>query len=307
MKLKNMSKIALITGSRGFVGPYLKRELEDGGYNVFGIGYENLKNKNYYCVDITDKDLLRTTIESIKPNYVFHLAGVSSQSLASVNPERTYDVNVEGTRNLLEVLSSLRDTKVLIVSSSHVYGKPNNLPVRENHPLNGESAYAQSRIKQETLVKSFSNKINTIVVRSFNHTGPAQNDAFVIPKIISQIVDIKNGKREFLEIGDINIKRDILDVRDVVRAYVMLLEQDKFGVVVNVCRGKSISLNDVIQYGKKFSGLKDIDIRVNPEFVRQDDVIDIYGDNGQLKKLIDWSPLINYEKMIEDIYNYWDI
>ncbi|MDP2684211.1 MAG: GDP-mannose 4,6-dehydratase [bacterium] len=301
-----MNKVALITGSEGFVGPYLKRELEDYGYNVFGIGCEESKKENYYCADITDKNLLKTIIESIRPKYVFHLAGISSQTLATNNPEKTYDLNIEGTRNLLDVLSPMRDVRTLIVSSSHVYGRPEYLPVDERHLLNGKSAYAESRIKQEKLVQSYMDKMKIIISRSFNHTGPAQNDAFIIPKIMSQIVEVKNGKRDFLELGDINVKRDILDVRDVVKAYVLLLEQNKFGETYNVCRGKSISLHEVIEYGKRFAGLKELDVRVNPAFIGEDDIIDIYGDNSHLREFINWRPLIDYESMLRDIFNYWD-
>lgn len=306
MKLKIMNKTALITGSNGFVGQYLSKELIGRGYKVFGVGCEKKENKNYYCADITNKDLLESVVESTKPGYVFHLAGISSTGLANSDPKRTYDVNVGGTRNLLDILLKYPDTKVLIVSSSHVYGRPQSVPVKESNPLNGKGVYAESRIKQEALVEGYIDKMNIVITRSFNHTGPAQNDTFVIPKIMSQIVQIKKGKADSIELGDINVKRDISDVRDVVKAYVMLLEQENFGRTVNVCRGESISLKDVIGCGKKFAELEEVEVKVNPEFVREDNVVDIYGDNSELKKLIDWKSTISYEAMLQDIFNYWN-
>ena len=301
-----MNKTALITGSQGFVGSYLKRELKKNGYSVFGIGYKNTGDENYSCVDITDKKLLQTTIEAIKPKYVFDLAGVSSPWFAEKNPELTYNVNVEGTRNLLDVLLSVPGVKVLVVSSGYVYGRPDLLPIKEDHPLNGEGVYAESRIKQEGLVKSYEKKMDIVVARSFNHTGPVQNDSFVVPKIISQVIEIKKGSRDFLELGNVDIRRDILDVRDVVRAYVMLLDQEKFGITCNVCRGRSISLKEVVEYGKVFAGLGKIEIKANPEFIHKDEVLDFCGDNGYLRDLIDWGPQVDYEIMLRGIFNYWD-
>lgn len=301
-----MKNTALITGSMGFVGPYLKRELEDYGYEVFGLGCEKSKEDNYYCTDINDKDLLRSTMDAIKPNFVFHLAGVSSAQLAKKDPEVAYELNIKETESLLDVLSFRKDVKVLIASSSHVYGRPEKLPVSENHPLNGTGPYAESRIKQEEVARKYMPNVPIVIARSFNHTGPYQYDVFVIPKIISQIVEIKKGKRKHLELGDTYVKRDILDVRDVVRAYVLLLEQSRFGITCNVCRGESISLNEVIEYGKQLAGLKEMELLVNPEFVNEDDVRDIHGDNTYLKSLIDWKPTITYKEMIRDIFNYWD-
>lgn len=298
-------KKALITGSCGFVGPYLKKELEQNGYTVYGVDHQKLDESNYHCVDITDKDQIKKVIEAIKPLYVYHLAGISSPSFAEENPDLTYNVNVKGTENIFNILKENKKIKILVVNSSLVYGKPEHLPIKESHPLGGKGVYADSRKKQEKLVQNYQGKVNYVVARSFNHTGAMQPEIFVIPKIVKQIVEIKKGKREMLELGNIDVKRDISDVRDVVRAYRMLLEQDKFGVICNVCRGESIKLREVVYYIKDLAGLDDIKINSDKEVIN-DEIFDICGDNSYLKNLIDWKSKITYKKMLKDIYKFWD-
>lgn len=298
-------KKALITGSHGFVGPYLKKELEQNGYVVYGVDCQKIDENNYYCADITDKDQIKKVIEKIKPEYIFHLAGVSSSSLAEENPDLTYNVNVKGTENIFNIIKENKKIKILVVNSSLVYGKPEHLPIKENHSLNGTGVYAKSRIDQEKSVQDYKGKVNYIIARSFNHTGSMQPDTFVIPKIVKQIIEIKKGKREILELGNIDVKRDISDVHDVVRTYRMLLEQGEFGIICNVCRGEYIRLREVVHYVKDLAKLEDVKINLDKE-ITTDEVFDIRGDNGYLKSLIDWKPKITYKKMLKDIYKYLD-
>lgn len=299
-------KRALITGINGFVGPYLKSELEKNGYEVFGFGSEESNQDDYSQVDIRDSDAVKKIVAEVNPTHVFHLAGISAPPFAEKHPELAHDVNVLGTRNLLEALLILvHAPRVLIVSSAHVYGKPESLPLGEDHPMSGVGVYTRTRIEQEKVVNEYFDKLPIVVTRSFNHTGPGRPDTFVIAKIIKHITEIKSGARDHLELGNTDIKRDISDVRDVVRAYRLLLEQDKFGIIVNVCRGESIALKKVIEYGRVLAELDDLDVRTNPDFVRKNDVEDMYGDSAYLKSLVDWQPEIGCEQMIKDIYMYW--
>ena len=302
---KYYMKKALITGSRGFVGPYLKAELKQNGYVVYETDCARIEEDNYYYADITDKNKIKNVIEKVQPEYVYHLAGISSPALAEEKPELTHNVNVKGTENVFDAVKGDKKIKILAVGSSFVYGRPESLPIKEDHPLNGKGVYARSRMEQEKLVQNFKGKINYVIVRSFNHTGPGQSDIFVIPKIVKQIVEIKKSRRTFLELGNIEVKRDILDVRDVVRAYRLLLEQNKFGVICNVCRGESIGIKEVIDYINSFVGLEKVKV-VGDSGMATDDVLDIWGDNGYLKTLIDWKPEIDYKNMLKDIYKYWD-
>ncbi len=301
-----MSKKAIITGAQGFVAPYLKKELEGDGYEVFGIGRGDSNEKNYYQCDIRQIDNLQSIFDKLKPTHIFHLAGISSLGECEQNPQVARDINVGGTENILRAASNLESVpKILVAGSVHVYGRPEYLPIDEKHPLYGVGVYSETRINQEELCDKYKEKVPIIVTRSFNHTGPGRPETFVMSKIIKQIAEIGQGKRDYLELGNTEVKRDLSDVRDFVLAYRLLLEQDKFGIKVNVCSGKSISLKEVIEFGKKLANLKDVEVRVNPRFVRKNDVMDLYGDTSYLQSLIDWQPKISHEQTFADMYKYW--
>ncbi len=296
-------KKVLITGANGFVGKYLEKELSDYGYDVIGL---DILGSVDYAVDITDEDAVRQAIKKIQPHFIFHLAGFSSPYEAEKNSELARSINVGGTRSILEAALLLQDKpKILVVSSAYVYGIPQYIPIDEKHSLAGVGVYAESRKEQEKLIETYNDKLSIIVTRSFNHTGAGQKENFVIPKIMKQIVEIDKGSKKDLSMGNINISRDITDVRDVVRAYRLLLEQKKDGIICNVCRGESISLKEVIGYGKVFSGLKKIDIHTDLDFIHKNEILDIYGDNSYVKDLIDWEPKFSYKDMLNDIYTYW--
>lgn len=300
-------KRVLITGSTGFVGPYLAAELKEFGYVVFGLDRVGIANEFHYIANISDATAVASVVHTIRPQYIFHLAGVSNPRFAEEHPEFAREVNVKGTNNILQAAADLREpASTLIVSSSHVYGAPEYLPIDERHPLKGDSAYAESRREQEQLALTFHGKVPVIISRSFNHTGPGQPDTFVIPKIMKQIVEVKKGKREQLELGSIEIKRDISDVRDVVRAYRLLLEQDQFGLTVNVCRGASIALKEVIECGTVLAQLETVSIKQDETYFRSEEPADIYGSHALLDKYIDWKIEYSYERMLIDLYAYWD-
>ncbi len=299
-------KKALVTGIHGFVAPHMVHELEEKGYEVFVTGRKKDTRKNYFVMDVTDSNQVREVFEKIKPDFVFHLAAVGIPGAAQKDEENARAVTVTGAKNiLLTALDSQVKPKVLLASSSTVYGAPEYLPIDEDHPLNGKNVYAKVRIEMEEMAKEYFEKLDIIIVRSFNHTGVGQTDSFVVSKIIKQICEIKLGKRDFLEMGNTEIKRDILDVRDVVKAYRMLLEEAKFGQIINVCRGVSISLKDIIESGRVLAQLEAVEVRVNPDFVRPNDVLDLYGDNSRLKETVNWQAEISYNDMIKEIYKSW--
>lgn len=299
---------ALITGINGFVGPYLKDELEKNYYQVFGLDNTEgqMRKGRFFLVNIANKSEVEKVVGSLSPDLIFHLAGFSSPFLAEKNPELVEQINVGGTKNLLDVACKIsKPPKILIVSSSHVYGDPKYLPVDEKHPLLGKGAYAKSRIKQEELVLSYREKLPFVIARSFNHTGPRQSEDFVVPNIIKQVIEVAVGRRQFFKFGDLNVKRDISDVRDVVAAYRMLLGQDKIGLVCNVCRGQSIALKNIVENVKVLARLHGVDIMEDAGLVRSGEPVDMYGDNSFLKSLTGWKIQRDYEQMINDIFLYW--
>ncbi len=302
-----MSKRALITGINGFVGPYMKKELKRHGYDVVGLGKgEGRVEGPYHAVDITDELAVSSTLNDIQPDVIVHLAGISSPPFAEKHPALTYAVNVGGTKNVLDAALSLSvPPTVLIVSSNQVYGNPKKIPVDEAYPLEGMGVYAQSRIEQEQLVASYTDRLPIVMTRSFNHTGPGQTDTFVVAKILKQVIEVHRGIRSHLEMGDPTVRRDITDVRDVVRAYRLLIQRPASGETYNVCHGSSIALNDIIALGSSCVGRVSVPIVVNPAFVRRGDPSDIYGSFEKIRNATGWEPMIPYEQMIRDIVAFW--
>lgn len=298
---------ALITGVNGFVGKYLKIHLEENGYVVFGLSQENSNGENWILkCDIRNRQQVFSFIKDNQFDYVFHLAGISPLLLDKSNPALPYEVNVNGTINLLDALSIYSpNSKILIVSSSHVYGDPQYLPIDEKHPLLGVGDYAASRIMQEKESLPYKDRLKLVIVRSFNHTGPNQSDVYIVPKIVSGIVKIGRGVQKNLELGNLNVRREFTDVRDVVRAYRLLLEQENFGIVCNMCRGESVSLQEIINYIKIKSHLASLEVKVVNKFIRPNEPVEIRGDNRLLNKLISWGPLISYYQMLDDIYEFY--
>jgi GDP-4-dehydro-6-deoxy-D-mannose reductase len=261
-----MKNIALITGVNGFVGPYLRKELESDEYDVYGFDL-NAGNKVFRC-DITDFNSVFSVIKELKPDVIFHLAAFSSVGKSFEDPKKCFDVNVLGTKNLLDaVMKCGIRPKILIVSSSEIYGVPVYLPIDEVHPLNPVSPYGMSRLEQERLCKNYDLPI--IIVRSFNHTGENQPETFVIPSFKKQVMDAKEG--DTIYVGDIDVVRDFSDVKDVVKAYVALVEKGVIGEVYNVGSGNRYLLRDILYAFIKKSG-KNLKIETDPSKYRKAEI-----------------------------------
>ena len=286
---------ALITGINGFVGPHLKAELEKNNYEVFGsdIHKRSEDAKNIFICDITNYAEVLKVINQVKPDCIFHLAGFSSVAKSFQQPELCHKINVEGTRNLLKAIveAELR-SKVLIVSSAQVYGRPKYLPIDEKHPIDQSSPYAKSRIDQENLCKEFDLPI--IIARSFNHTGPGQPDTFAIPSFKKQVKETPDGG--VIKAGNIEVVRDFSDVRDVVRAYRVLIEKGKEGEIYNVGSGKGLSIKEVIETFMNREK-KNLKIEIDPNRTRDQEIPALICDNSKISKL---------GVKIRDIFSYPD-
>lgn len=280
VKSSNKKK-ALITGINGFVGPYLKKELEHHDYEVFGIDLKGDDKKVFSC-DITDPDSVYNTISKVEPDFIFHLAGFSSVGKSFQQPELCKKINVDGTRNLLDavVKAGLMRSRILIVSSAEVYGKAEKIPIDENHPLNPLSPYGKSRVEQEKVASGFDLPI--IIARSFNHTGPDQPDTFVIPSFRKQIKEANDG--DTIHVGNLEVVRDFSDVRDVVKAYRILLEKGKDKEIYNVGSGEEYKLKDILDRFIKQSG-KNLKVEIDPKRYRKADIPVLVCDNSRLNKL----------------------
>lgn len=301
---------SLITGVSGFVGPYLANHLVENGHKVYGIERSDKKvaNCKIYVADILDEKKVFNAINEVKPDYIFHLAGQSSVEVSWKEPRLTMDINVNGTKNLLNsVIKAKINPKIVVVSSSEIYGNPKKLPLKEDHPLEPISPYGESRLKQEELVQEFvkTHDMSIVLARSFPHTGPGQIPKFVCPAFAEQIVKIERGKSEaVIKVGNLENERDFSDVRDIVRAYLLMAEKCRNGEAYNVCYGKAWKIKKILDYLLSMSSIKP-EIILDPEKLRKTDMPKVLGDHSKITKESGWKPEIRFEETLKDILEYW--
>ncbi len=277
----------LLTGAEGFTGRVMSAFLKSQGMSVFSLQS-----------DLTQKEALHEELAQYRPDWVIHLAALSF--VGDTNLEAFYRVNVIGTLNLLETLDQLGHTpsRILIASSANIYGVP-PVPVVDEHvlpaPLNH---YACSKLAMEYMVRPWFQRFSIVITRPFNYTGLGQDTRFLIPKIVDHFA---RGAKE-IELGNIDVSRDFSDVRDVVKAYVKLLASPVSGDVVNICSGHVYSLREIIQMMTHIAGYT-IDIRVNPAFVRANDIPVLGGDPSRLKEMTGFVPEISMEETLTQMYS----
>jgi len=279
---------ALITGIKGFTGRYLAQELSRAGYQVFGTTHgTETQNQGHYAVDLCDKQALRVAIQEIQPDVVAHLAAISSVVHGDV--DEIYRVNIVGTRNLLESLAALdkKPRAVLIASSANIYGNSVSEVLAENEPAMPANDYAVSKLAMEHVARLWMDKLPIIVTRPFNYTGVGQTENFLLPKIINHY----RRQASEIELGNLDVARDFSDVRNVAVAYARLLEKAPAGETFNICSGTAYSLREVLQMASELAGYE-IKVRVNPAFVRANDVHKLMGNGGRLQACIGDLPQI---------------
>ncbi|WP_233446458.1 GDP-mannose 4,6-dehydratase [Paraburkholderia terrae] len=269
----------LITGAHGFTGAYVREELVSAGYQVTGTCIGGLPREGEVRLDITSMDDCRHVIETVRPDFIVHLAAISF--VAHEVPLDMYQVNVLGTLNLLQACADVghRPDKILIVSSANVYGNAGGVidesitPAPVNH-------YAASKLAMENLVRTWFDRLPIVMVRPFNYTGRGQAARFLIPKIVWHFVN----RRPVIELGNLDVARDFSDVRTVAKLYRSLLESDAQSEVVNICSGKPYTLEEVIDMVREASG-HNLDVQVNPAFVRENEVKTLVGSPDKLRQL----------------------
>lgn len=273
---------ALITGLRGFTGDYLARELEAQGYEIYGTAFgDEESGERVFHVDMCDRAALQNVVEQVEPDVVAHLAAISF--VAHGNVEDIYRINIMGTRNLLEALSSLRRKPhcVLVASSANVYGNSQEGVIAETQAPLPANDYAISKLAMEHVARLWMDKLPIVITRPFNYSGVGQADKFLIPKIIHHF----KNKIKVIELGNIDVARDFNDVRFVAKAYAQLLQTAPKGEIYNICSGTSYTLREVIALAEKLSGYK-ITVKVNPAFVRANEVRILQGDGSKLAAIL---------------------
>ena len=313
------NKKILITGFSGFVGRHFLQYLieRDECFDVCGLditnpgfGFSSDSNKvtvEFHKVNLLDKSALRTILQSFHPEYILHLASFSSVAFSWNYPEESFVNNTNIFLNLTSILKELDfSCRVLSVGSSEEYGNisKNQLPLCENNLLRPVSPYAVARVSQEMLSKVFVDgfHMDIVMTRSFNHIGCWQDERFVVPSFIRRILSIKDSgeKSGYIETGDISLVRDFVDVRDVVRAYYMLLMNGTSGEIYNICSGKGIALEEIIRLLSEMIGVE-VKTKTNPQYVRPDDNAVIIGSYEKIEKEIGWKPTISLEESLRDM------
>jgi nucleoside-diphosphate-sugar epimerase len=266
----------LATGLEGFTGQYLQTELEAHGHIVIGLQ-----------ADLTKSKAVAAEVTTIQPEAVIHLAGVAFVGHGDANA--FYQVNLMGTRNLLAALAHhVPDVRaVLLASSANVYGNRSEGTLSEDATPDPANDYAVSKLAMEHMAQLWMDRLPVFIVRPFNYTGVGQEDRFLIPKIVAHF----RQRKKVVELGNLDVSRDFGDVRSVSEAYRKLIEVCPAGKIINVCSGCAHSLREVIALCEEITGHQ-IQIDVNPEFVRANEVRVLLGNNGRLNQLIDgWKPI----------------
>jgi len=302
---------AFITGISGFVGKHLADFLISKHIEVFGIdiadGFERNSKVHYSKADIFDSKALTDLLSNINPDYIFHLAGYSSVKKSFEQPELCKKINVLGSKSLFDaVLASGIQPKILIISSADIYGIPKKLPLVETHELHPVSPYAESRKEQEELCRYYYDTYNLhiIIARSFPHIGPGQQPIFVVSDFAKQIAEIENGKEPVIRVGNLKARRDFIDVRDVVKAYLLGVEKGKTGEIYNICSGTSYSIKEILDMLLSLTTVK-IKVKQDLQRVRQNDIPDLRGDNSKFFQQTGWSPRIALKTTLVDVLTYW--
>jgi nucleoside-diphosphate-sugar epimerase len=264
----------LVTGLRSFTGPYLARALQAAGHEVHGAD-------EAAGFDLRQPASLESALAAIQPEYVVHLAALSSVTHA--NAAELYAVNTVGTANLLEAIAQAapRVRKVLLASSANVYGNSDADPIDEQVPPAPVNHYACSKLAMEFIARTWFERLPILIVRPFNYTGPGQTENFLIPKLVAHYAQ----RRPVLELGNIEVERDFSDVRMVADAYARLLAADSAGMVVNVCSGVGRSLRSVLDELQRITGHAP-ELRVAEHLVRRAEVHRLVGSNRRLRELI---------------------
>ncbi len=319
------NKKILITGFSGFVARYFVEYLYNLEINVEIYGIDIQKptyDTKYYLprlrirfqvLDMTDSDKLSNLFQEFTPDYILHLAAYSSVAYSWVNPMLSFINNSNIFLNLIkEVQEHNSKCRVLSVGSSEEYGnvKWDDLPIRENQPLCPISPYAVARVSQEMLSKVFSESfhMNIVLTRSFNHIGPRQDERFVVPSFIARIINIKKSGLNYgeIETGDLSVIRDFVDVRDVVKAYYVLLLNGRSGETYNICSGKGISLGSLVEFIGREVGVQVI-TKVNQKYIRPNENKIVVGSPFKIEVELGWQRKYGLYDTIRDMIQYqWD-
>jgi GDP-4-dehydro-6-deoxy-D-mannose reductase len=292
---------ALVTGASGFVGSYLSAHLEESGDEVIALDDS---------VDLGDPAGAVTVGDQLKlvaPDVIYHLAALTHVGRSWEDPVSTMRVNALGTLAVLEAArAQSHPARVILISSSEVYGAGDGRPIREDDPLRPVTPYAASKVSAEYLgLQAFLGRgLDVVRARPFNHIGPGQGDIFVVSALARRIVEAERAGGGAIAVGNLAAARDFTDVRDVVRAYRLLATNGAAGQVYNVCSGVARQVEELFKILIAHSSVP-IEAREDPELFRPVDVPMLVGDNSRLVDLVGWRPEIDLSQTLVAVLDYW--
>ncbi len=302
----------LITGATGFVGTYLVAHLAEAypGWQVTGTTRHAAEaDARFVPCDLRDGGAVAALIERTKPETIVHLAGQSNVPASFADPETTLANNIIGTLHLLDACRTYApQARLLIVSSNEVYGPtpPEAQPLHEDRPLRPVNPYAVSKAAQEMLALQYAHSYNldVVVARPFNHIGPGQTDRFVVSAFARQIVEVERGERRTVSVGNLDTVRDFTDVRDVARAYGLLLERGERGGIYNIGRGTAVMVGDLLDMLCRLAPVA-ITIERDPARLRPSDAPVMMADTTRLRQATGWQPEISLRQSLDETLAWW--
>lgn len=290
---------ALLTGCHGFTGRYVAQELSVAGYEVIGLAHDgDPPREGVLRANLLDRDAVVRVVAEARADVVVHLAAISF--VAHGDADEIYRVNIVGTRNLLSSLAEAdrQPRSVVLASSANIYGNATVEAITEDTPPAPANDYAVSKLAMETMARLWMDRLPITLVRPFNYTGVGQSENFLIPKIVAHF---RRGEK-VIELGNTDVSRDFSDVRDVARAYAAIVDKAPAGQVVNFCSGQAHSLGEVLALMAKIANYE-IGVRVNPAFVRGNEVKRLVGSNARLRELAGFTPAIPLEETLRWMYS----
>jgi GDP-4-dehydro-6-deoxy-D-mannose reductase len=297
----------LVTGASGFVGRHLVDLLNQGPDKVCGLTISDAK-EHFIKADLLHYDQVKRALSATKPDAIYHLAAYSSPAMSFREPVTAIDDSLHIQINLFEACLELNlKPTVLVVSTGHIYGNApaSQLPLTEKASIDLTTPYAVAKFGQENLANYYGNRgIPSIVSRAFNHAGPGQQPGFLVPDLARQIAELEHQGGGVLKVGNLDSKRDFTDVRDIVRAYQLLMAKGQPGQAYNVCSGHGISGQEVLQ-GLLAHAKITIKVEPDPERMRPSDMPVNYGDASKLTHATGWSPTIPLDQTLADVLDDW--
>jgi GDP-4-dehydro-6-deoxy-D-mannose reductase len=296
----------LITGSSGFVGSHLTELLDRTGHQIVGIGHQEFTPTagSYETVDMLNAEAVQK-LDLGGVDAVVHLAGLAAVGPSFDQPRRYIDANAGMQINLFEALLSQNNTpRILVISTGGLY-RANHLPIVETAEIDTPNPYAVSKMTQEHLSHYYAKRgFEVMVARPFNHIGPGQTEGFLASDLAKQIAELEASGGGTIQVGDLSSKRDFTDVRDIVRAYLLLLEKGRAGETYNVCSGHSHSGQTILEGLLQHSSCK-IKLETDQARLRPSDIPDIYGSCAKLHTDTGWKPEIPLDQTLADVLTDW--